>query len=171
VIAVDAGVVLLDDYAVAPTEQEALVSTLATWADAVGERVAGFVSANIHRSLDGSRVANYAQWRSVRDIDVMRTLSEPLSQAELPAAESVLFELRHIQSATSQARIVEGSSPLTNNGARHVLSEEQNDLIRYLVTIAHEHSEQPGFVCAVSTVRWTELACWSSTSNGATAPR
>jgi hypothetical protein len=106
VIAVDAGVVLLDVYEVAPTKQEALVSTLASWADAARERVAGFVSANIHRSLDGSRVANYAQWRSVRDINVMRTLGETLSPAELPVAESVLFELRHIQSATPQARIV-----------------------------------------------------------------
>jgi quinol monooxygenase YgiN len=31
----------------------------------------GFVSANIHRSLDGKRVANYAQWRSAADFQAM----------------------------------------------------------------------------------------------------
>jgi hypothetical protein len=30
-----------------------------------------FVSANIHTSLDGARVANYAQWRSVEDFQGM----------------------------------------------------------------------------------------------------
>ena len=28
------------------------------------KRVPGFVSANIHRIVDGTRVANYAQWKS-----------------------------------------------------------------------------------------------------------
>jgi len=31
----------------------------------------GFVSANIHKSLDGTRVVNYAQWRSKDDFEAM----------------------------------------------------------------------------------------------------
>jgi heme-degrading monooxygenase HmoA len=31
----------------------------------------GFVSANLHKSLDGTRVANYAQWRSWEDFEAM----------------------------------------------------------------------------------------------------
>jgi len=31
----------------------------------------GFVSANIHSSLDGTRVVNYAQWRRVEDFEAM----------------------------------------------------------------------------------------------------
>lgn len=34
-------------------------------------RVPGFVSANIHRSLDGTRVINYAQWSSKEAFDRM----------------------------------------------------------------------------------------------------
>jgi len=31
----------------------------------------GFVSANLHVSVDGQHVANYAQWRSQDDLDAM----------------------------------------------------------------------------------------------------
>jgi heme-degrading monooxygenase HmoA len=34
-------------------------------------KVPGYVSANIHRSLDGTRVVNYAQWRSREDFEAM----------------------------------------------------------------------------------------------------
>jgi heme-degrading monooxygenase HmoA len=32
----------------------------------------GFISANIHKSFDGTRVVNYAQWRSREDFEAMR---------------------------------------------------------------------------------------------------
>lgn len=38
----------------------------------------GFVSASIHKSLDGVRVVNYAQWRSKEDFEVMMTSPEAL---------------------------------------------------------------------------------------------
>jgi len=31
----------------------------------------GFVSANLHESLDGTKVVNYAQWRSKEDFEAM----------------------------------------------------------------------------------------------------
>ena len=31
----------------------------------------GFVSANLHKSLDGTKVANYAQWRSRENFEAM----------------------------------------------------------------------------------------------------
>ena len=31
----------------------------------------GFVSASIHKSADGVRVTNYAQWRTARDFEAM----------------------------------------------------------------------------------------------------
>ena len=34
-------------------------------------RLPGFVSAHIHKSLDGVRVANYAQWRSREHFEAM----------------------------------------------------------------------------------------------------
>ena len=34
-------------------------------------RMPGFVSANLHKSLDGTKVVNYAQWRSKEDFEAM----------------------------------------------------------------------------------------------------
>lgn len=36
----------------------------------------GFVSANIHRSLDGLKIANYAQWENEAALDTFRNLPE-----------------------------------------------------------------------------------------------
>ncbi len=44
----------------------------------------GFVSANIHASLDGTRVVNYAQWRSREDFQAM--LDDPIAQEHMGAA-------------------------------------------------------------------------------------
>jgi hypothetical protein len=44
----------------------------------------GFVSANIHRSLDGTRVVNYAQWRRVEDFEAM--LQTARAQEHMQAA-------------------------------------------------------------------------------------
>src|SRR3546814_13742244 len=43
----------------------------------------GFISANIHRSLDGGRVANYAQWRTKADFEAM--LADPACQEHMKA--------------------------------------------------------------------------------------
>ena len=57
-------VTLINVFTVAPHEQQRLVEVLVDATQAVMRKQPGFVSANIHRSLDGRRVTNYAQWRS-----------------------------------------------------------------------------------------------------------
>jgi hypothetical protein len=42
------------------------------------------MSASIHRSLDGTKVVNYAQWRSKNDFDAMR-----LNPAARPHMEAI----------------------------------------------------------------------------------
>ena len=44
----------------------------------------GFISANIHRSVDGVRVTNYAQWRSRADLEAM--LRHPAAMPHLREA-------------------------------------------------------------------------------------
>ena len=41
----------------------------------------GFVSANLHKSQDGKKVANYAQWKSQRDLDNFRSNPDIQKQA------------------------------------------------------------------------------------------
>jgi hypothetical protein len=55
-------VTLINVFTVAPEDQQRLVDVLVEATQAVMRKQPGFVSADIHKSLDGTRVANYAQW-------------------------------------------------------------------------------------------------------------
>lgn len=56
-------VTLINTFTVKPERQDELVKVLDAATEEVMRHLDGFVSANIHKSLDGTHVANYAQWR------------------------------------------------------------------------------------------------------------
>ena len=60
-------VVLINVFTCTPDNQQRLVEAWQRGTDDVMRYLSGFVSANIHRSLDGTKVINYAQWRSRED--------------------------------------------------------------------------------------------------------
>jgi quinol monooxygenase YgiN len=64
-------VALVNVFEVAPDNQQRLVEALIEATEKTMRKLDGFVSANIHKSLDGKRVVNYAQWRSKEDFDAM----------------------------------------------------------------------------------------------------
>ena len=64
-------VTLINVFTVAPKDQQRLVDVLVEATQAVMRKQPGFVSAYIHRSLDGTRVTNYAQWRSREAFEAM----------------------------------------------------------------------------------------------------
>ena len=64
-------VTLINVFTVERQQQQRLVDVLVTATETVIGKQPGFVSANIHKSLDGTRVANYAQWRSREDFEAM----------------------------------------------------------------------------------------------------
>jgi quinol monooxygenase YgiN len=57
-------VTLINVFTVAPERQAELVDLLEGAAEQTMRRLPGFISASIHRSLDGTRVVNYMQWES-----------------------------------------------------------------------------------------------------------
>ncbi|MCX4904665.1 antibiotic biosynthesis monooxygenase [Streptomyces sp. NBC_00878] len=57
-------VTLVNVFTVAPERQMALVEALDEATRQIFTTVPGFISANLHTSLDGTRVINYAQWAS-----------------------------------------------------------------------------------------------------------
>ena len=65
-------VTLINVFTVAPEKADELVKLLEEATDKVMKRQPGFVSANIHRSLSGKHVTNYAQWRSKQDFEAMQ---------------------------------------------------------------------------------------------------
>ena len=77
-------VTLINVFTVAPEDQQRLVDVLVDATQAVMNKQPGFVSANIHRSLDGTRVTNYAQWRSKEAFEAMlrdREAAEHMGEA------------------------------------------------------------------------------------------
>jgi antibiotic biosynthesis monooxygenase (ABM) superfamily enzyme len=99
-------------FTVEPGRQAALVDLLADATTAVINRFPGYVSANIHRSLDGTKVVNYAQWRRVEDDEAM--LAEPSVQQHISraAAAAISFEPHlHRVEFTDQASQGPAASP------------------------------------------------------------
>ena len=62
----DGVVTLINVFTVAPEDQQRLLGLLVEATESVMNKLPGFVSANLHKSLDGTKVTNYAQWRCSR---------------------------------------------------------------------------------------------------------
>jgi len=57
-------ITLINVFSVDPANQQRLVELWQRATDDVMRHLPGFISANVHRSLDGTQVINYAQWES-----------------------------------------------------------------------------------------------------------
>ncbi|UQU61326.1 antibiotic biosynthesis monooxygenase [Couchioplanes caeruleus] len=65
------GITAINIYTVAETRQNALVTALDKATTDIFAHVPGFISANVHASLDRTRVVNYAQWTSLEAYEEM----------------------------------------------------------------------------------------------------
>jgi quinol monooxygenase YgiN len=68
----DTGVTLINVFTVAPADQQRLVSLLTQVTERFVARAPGFISATLHRSIDGRKVTMYAHWRSIEHYQAMR---------------------------------------------------------------------------------------------------
>ena len=80
-------VTLINVFTVDPERQQELVDLLVAATRETMAGLPGFVSANIHQSLDGRHVANYAQWRSEHDFRAM--LTDPEAVVHMRAAAAI----------------------------------------------------------------------------------
>jgi len=55
-------------FNVEPETQQELLDTISDFLDTVKQQP-GFVSANLHKSIDGLKIANYAQWKTKEDFE------------------------------------------------------------------------------------------------------
>ena len=69
-------VTLINVFTVEPARRQQLEELLIRATQVTVRHLPGFVSANIHKSVDGTRVENYAQWRSREDFEAMLRNSE-----------------------------------------------------------------------------------------------
>ena len=57
-------ITLVNVFTVEPNNQQRLVDLLIEATKKVMSQQEGFISANLHKSLGGTRIVNYAQWKS-----------------------------------------------------------------------------------------------------------
>jgi heme-degrading monooxygenase HmoA len=84
-ISVDKPVVtIVNVFTVEQENQQPLIDLLVEATKRTMRHLPGFVSANIHKSLDGKHVTNYAQWRREEDFRAM--LTNPEAQLHMKGA-------------------------------------------------------------------------------------
>lgn len=71
-------ITLINVFKVEPANQQRLIELLIRATDGLVDAAPGFLSSTLHRSLDGTKVTMYAQWRSVEDYEAMRRDPAPL---------------------------------------------------------------------------------------------
>jgi len=88
---------LVNVFIVEPAKQQELVAVLVEATEKTMRHLPGFISANIHRSLDGKRVVNYAQWKDLAAFEAMRKNPEAAPHMKAAAAlatfEPILCEV------------------------------------------------------------------------------
>lgn len=77
---------LINVFTVEPAKQQDLVALLIDATEQTMRHLPGFISANIHRSIDGKKVVNYAQWESADAFDQMRKNPKAIPHMKAAAA-------------------------------------------------------------------------------------
>ncbi|BAZ23596.1 putative antibiotic biosynthesis monooxygenase [Kalymmatonema gypsitolerans NIES-4073] len=96
-------VTLITVHTCKPEVQQQLVELLAEALNTIYRHVPGFVSASIHKSLDGVRVTNYAQWQSREAFESVKDNPAilPFAQrvAEIASFDPHLYEVTEVYHA------------------------------------------------------------------------
>jgi heme-degrading monooxygenase HmoA len=100
-------VTLINVFSVDPGNQQQLLELLQQATEGVMSQQPGYLSARIHRGLDGTRVAVHAQWRSRQDFEALA--NNPKAAAHMRRAralasfEPVLYEVVFTHQAMTEA--------------------------------------------------------------------
>ncbi len=92
-------ITLINVFETRPEQQRELIDHWIRFVDSVKDGEPGLLGAALHRSIDGTRVINYAQWRSEEDhARFMKKYREQM-EARRPLAERVdphLYEVVYL---------------------------------------------------------------------------
>jgi heme-degrading monooxygenase HmoA len=96
-------VTLINVFTVDPADQQELVERWKTATEEAMRHQPGFISASVHRSLDGTKVINYAQWESREAFTAMfqdpKASAEMARLAEIGRPDPVLCEVVSVHRA------------------------------------------------------------------------
>jgi len=101
-------VTLINTFTVEPSNQQEVIALLAHATETSVRRVPGFISAALHRSVDGTRVTMYAQWASLEHYQHYRSmLSDPVAS---PYVAQVLAIARYEPGMYEVVKVFAGES-------------------------------------------------------------
>jgi quinol monooxygenase YgiN len=98
---------LVNVFTVDPARQQQLVDVLIEATEQVMRHIPGYVSANIHQSIDGTHVVNYAQWRSREAFEAM--LQDPTAATHMRKAAALAAFEPHLYSVVYTDERSEGA--------------------------------------------------------------
>jgi quinol monooxygenase YgiN len=137
-------------FTVKPEQQQELIDTIKEFLKTV-QTQPGFVSANLHKSIDGVKVVNYAQWSSMDVFEAFRSNKEVQVKAsklfEFDTPDSHVYEIVTSESKVGTPEIKEGEYIVHIAEFRMQLENQSK-----MVELAKEHikpaMEQPGLISA-----------------------
>lgn len=137
-------------FKVKPEQQQELIATIKEFLETVKTQP-GFVSANLHQSTDGVKVANYAQWTSMDAYQAFIGNKEVQAKAvklrEFDSPDSHVYEIVTSESKVGTPQIQEGEY-ITHFAEFSMPSENQPKMVE----LAKEHvkpaMKQPGLISA-----------------------
>jgi hypothetical protein len=99
-------VTFINSFKVEPANQRRLIDLLVRVTDAFVRHAPGFISSSLHRSVDGTKVTMYAQWRTIEDYEAMRRDPAPLPYLQealtIATFEPGMYEVAEAFEATNR---------------------------------------------------------------------
>jgi quinol monooxygenase YgiN len=159
-------------FAVEPERQQELIDMMIDALETTTKHQPGFVSASFHKSLDGVRVFNYAQWRTQAEYEAFaqspqdRAIGTRLSQFQL--LDSHIYEVVISKPDNAPLKITKGD--LIHLAEFRLKPEQQQHLIeleRENVVIALEHPDliSANFHRSLDGTRTANYGQWRSLDN------
>ncbi|GAP98041.1 antibiotic biosynthesis monooxygenase family protein [Leptolyngbya sp. NIES-2104] len=103
-------ITVIFSLATAPDRQQELIDLMIDVLETTTKHHSGFISASFHKSLDGTRVFNYAQWRTQAEYEAFA--QSPQDQASTyPCSEAIAAKLAQFQLLDSHIYEVVISKP------------------------------------------------------------
>lgn len=137
-------------FRVKPEQQQSLIEAIKGFLETVKTQP-GFVSANLHQSTDGVKVANYAQWSNMDAFQGFRSDRQIQAKAaklfEFATPDSHVYEIVASESKVGTPQIKEGE--YITHFAEFSLSESNQP---QMIELVKEHlkpaMKQPGLISA-----------------------
>jgi quinol monooxygenase YgiN len=137
-------------FTVKPEQQLKLIETIQEFLETVNNQP-GFVSANLHQSIDGVKVANYSQWSSIETFQAFRNNQEVQKKAvkllEFEPPDSHVYEIVASESKVGTPEI-KAKEYITHFAEFSMQPANQPKMVELAKNHLQPAMKQPGLISA-----------------------